>query len=288
MNFNQLKYILAVAKHQSFTNAAHACHVAQSTLSKEIQRLEQEFDIIIFDRSRNPVVPTTLGKNLLIQAQNILDTSKEFEKTARTSYNNIEGTFKLGILSILAPYLLPSLLYTIGQSHKAIKIVATEANFELLEAQLHAGTIDGFIGFIPFIKSGYYNTFLGTVSLVSYSNKKPALAKTHNHKIPILLHNDLKHVWEDDRLQSVSKNQLQVYEGSLETIKQMIKLHGGQTWLPDLAKISLSSEEALFLENQNDVYKQSVGLITSRYFEKESIIKLIKETIQNNWPILDN
>ncbi len=78
MNFQQLQYIIAVEEFKNFSRAAFACDVAQSTLSKEIQRLEQEYDVIIFDRTRNPVVPTLKGLDLLKKSREILAGKKEF------------------------------------------------------------------------------------------------------------------------------------------------------------------------------------------------------------------
>ena len=82
MNFNQLKYIIAVDKHKNFRRASIECQVAQSTLSKEIQRLEREFDVIIFDRSRNPVVPTLKGIDIIKKAKEIRFHQGEFTRLA--------------------------------------------------------------------------------------------------------------------------------------------------------------------------------------------------------------
>jgi LysR family hydrogen peroxide-inducible transcriptional activator len=72
MNFNQLEYIVSVDRHRNFAKAADECDIAQSTLSREIQRLEKEFKIMIFDRSRHPVVPTLKGIDLINQAKKFL------------------------------------------------------------------------------------------------------------------------------------------------------------------------------------------------------------------------
>ena len=78
MNFRQLEYIIAVDRYRNFKRASIACNVAQSTLSKEIQRLESEFDIIVFDRSRQPVVPTIKGLEIIQKAKEIRFQQKEF------------------------------------------------------------------------------------------------------------------------------------------------------------------------------------------------------------------
>ena len=82
MNFQQLKYIVALEEFKNFSRAAEACDVAQSTLSKEIQRIEHEYKVIIFDRTRNPVVPTLKGKDLIEKAKELLLIQKEFIQIA--------------------------------------------------------------------------------------------------------------------------------------------------------------------------------------------------------------
>ncbi len=97
MNFRQLEYIIAVDKHRNFKRAAIECDVAQSTLSTEIQRLEQEFDIIIFDRSRNPAVPTLKGIDVIKKAKEIRFQQKEFNQLALQKEHEIAGQINLAI-----------------------------------------------------------------------------------------------------------------------------------------------------------------------------------------------
>ena len=89
MNFQQLSYIIAVEEFKNFNRAALACDVAQSTLSKEIQRLEKEHDIVIFDRTRNPVVPTLKGIDLINKAKEILLLRKDFIQIAKKKQNEV-------------------------------------------------------------------------------------------------------------------------------------------------------------------------------------------------------
>lgn len=102
MNFNQLKYIVSVDKHRSFARAADECDIAQSTLSKEIQRLEKEFGIIIFDRSRFPISTTMKGADLIEQAKKIVEEQRLFVETARKMNNRPDRIFRLGILPLPA------------------------------------------------------------------------------------------------------------------------------------------------------------------------------------------
>ena len=75
MTITQLYYVLAVAEHKNFTLAAEKCFVTQPTLSMQIQKLEEELDVQIFDRSKKPIQLTDVGQQIVIQAKNIVNES---------------------------------------------------------------------------------------------------------------------------------------------------------------------------------------------------------------------
>ena len=69
MTLTQLEYILAVNRYRHFGKAAKSCFVTQPTLSMQVQKLEDELGIIIFDRSKTPVCPTPEGKAVIEQGR---------------------------------------------------------------------------------------------------------------------------------------------------------------------------------------------------------------------------
>ena len=107
MTITQFKYIVAVDNHRHFAKAAEACFVTQPTLSMQIQKLEEELDILIFDRSKHPIVPTPLGVRLIEQARKILHESAVLENMAKRIKGSYEGTLSLGVIPTVAPSLLP-------------------------------------------------------------------------------------------------------------------------------------------------------------------------------------
>jgi LysR family hydrogen peroxide-inducible transcriptional activator len=70
MTIQQLEYILAVNKHRHFGHAAEACFVTQPTLSAQVNKLERELDVLIFDRSKMPVISTEIGFKLITSLNN--------------------------------------------------------------------------------------------------------------------------------------------------------------------------------------------------------------------------
>ena len=112
MTITQLYYVLAVAENQNFTKAAEKCFVTQPTLSMQIQKLEDELDILIFDRSKKPIELTDVGRKIVNQAKNIVNESYRIKDIVDQQKGFIGGEFKLGIIPTVMPTLLPMFLKT--------------------------------------------------------------------------------------------------------------------------------------------------------------------------------
>lgn len=79
MTLTQLTYIVAVDKYRNFVRAAQSCQVTQPTLSMQIQKLEEEINLSIFDRSEHPIKVTKTGALLIEQARSVLGEQKNFK-----------------------------------------------------------------------------------------------------------------------------------------------------------------------------------------------------------------
>ena len=156
MNFQQLHYILAVEKHQNFHRAAIECEVAQSTLSKEIQRLEQKYQIMIFDRTRHPVVPTLKGRDLLQKDKDILAAKKAFERIAQKRDNVVAGKINLAVSEILAPYLSPLFIRSLSRKYPELELLMFELSDRRSEDLLIEENIDAAIMISPCLTHEYY------------------------------------------------------------------------------------------------------------------------------------
>lgn len=298
MNFNQLKYILSVAKHSSFSKAADECEVAQSTLSKEIQRLEKEFDILIFDRSRMPVTPTMKGADLINQAREILKAKKRFTDIAEKKDNRPAGEFTLGILPTLAPYLLPLFINHLSKKYPELNVRVLEFTAEQMVVHFEAGFLDGAIGIAPFCKEGYYEEPLFEESFVLYISPDHPLARKAEvewSEIPLdelLLHeafrNYLLSSGELKKRAAFNFGKLanvDYQSGSLETIRKIIDRNGGMTILPHLSTLYMGERRIKMVRPiVNPVLTRMVTFITPRGFEKRRITKAIKKEILAGLP----
>jgi LysR family hydrogen peroxide-inducible transcriptional activator len=65
MTITQLQYVLAVAEYKNFTLAAEKCFVTQPTLSMQIQKIEEELGVQIFDRTKKPIQLTEIGEKII-------------------------------------------------------------------------------------------------------------------------------------------------------------------------------------------------------------------------------
>ena len=110
MTITQLEYIVAVHTYKSFSVAANHCFVTQPTLSMQIQKLEEELGVILFDRSKNPVTPTDVGEKLIRQAKIILQERDRLQNIIQNERGEFSGILKVGIIPTIAPFLLPLFL----------------------------------------------------------------------------------------------------------------------------------------------------------------------------------
>src|SRR6187402_2263543 len=110
MTITQLQYIVALDTHRHFVLASEKCFITQPTLSMQIQKLEEELGSKIFDRSKQPVIPTEVGEEIIRQARIIIHESKMIHQLVRDRNGVLQGELRIGIIPTLAPYLLPMFL----------------------------------------------------------------------------------------------------------------------------------------------------------------------------------
>src|SRR5689334_7996554 len=126
MNFQQLEYIIAVDKERHFVHAAESCHVTQATLSMMIRKLEEELGVKLFDRSRQPVIPTEVGMKIIHQSKKILSERNKLNEIVFEEQNEIQGDLRIGIIPTLAPYLLPLFLNHFLKTYPKVTLQVSE------------------------------------------------------------------------------------------------------------------------------------------------------------------
>ena len=149
MTITQLHYVLAIAEHKNFTKAAEKCFVTQPTLSTQVQKLEDELDIQIFDRSKKPIELTDVGRKIVQQAKNIVDESDRIQDIVDQQKGFIGGEFRIGIIPTVMPTLLPMFLKSFIKKFPKVKLKIEELTTEEIITRIMDGHLDAAIAATP-------------------------------------------------------------------------------------------------------------------------------------------
>lgn len=253
MNLQQLEYILAMDELRHFAKAAEYCNVTQPTLSAMIQKLEDELNTKLFDRTTQPVQPTLTGQKVIEQARITLRQANLIKDIVKEETCSLGGIFRIGVLPTIAPYLLPRFFPELMEEYPSLDIRVTEMKTQEclealktgeLEAVLIAGAAEGaHFHSIPL----YYESFLGYVSRHNALFKKEMIrsSEVSGEQLWLL---DEGHCFRDQlmrfcQLESAQSCQIAYRLGSMETFMRMVESGKGITFIPELAVLQLNDEQ---------------------------------------------
>ncbi len=297
MNIQQLEYVIAVDAHRHFVKAAEKCFVTQATLSMMIKKLEEEMHIKIFDRSRQPVVPTEIGKKIIAQAKIILHESNKLKEMVQDEQVELKGELRIGIIPTLAPYLLPMFMNSFLQKYPSVKLKISEFTTDQIIHKLQQHELDAGLLSTPLNQPSLKEQPLFYEPFVVYASsddkilrKKFVLANDINvNRLCLLeeghcLRTQVSNLCEL-RNKEQQFRQLDFETGSIETLKRIVEVNQGITILPLLALKAMTAKQ-----KQNVRYFKApapvreIGLVTYRYFLKEKLIQSFREEIINHIP----
>ena len=250
MTITQLHYVLAVAEYQNFTLAAQKSFVTQPTLSMQVQKLEDELDILIFDRGKKPIGVTEVGLKIVAQAKNIVNEANRIKDIVDQDKGFIGGDFILGIIPTVMPTLLPMFLKAFITKYPRVNLIIKEQSTESLIRNIQDGHLDAAIAATPleieFIKERplYYEPFVGYVPKNHRLGKAEKLTPEDLDVSDVLLLQD-GHCFRDGviNLCKASKNMkdehFQLESGSFETLVNLADEDMGMTLLPYLNTLEL-------------------------------------------------
>lgn len=181
----QLQYALAVEKHRHFGKASKACHVTQPTLSQQLQKLEDEVGIILFDRTKKPILPTPEGHQFLEQARVVLREEEKLLHIARQSQSGaVSGDFKMAVIPTVASDLLPLFLKPFAKSFPDVRLFVEEMKTETILSELGNDRLDAAILATPIegadfkVHPLYYEPFYVYLSAWHELLKHSAIARS--------------------------------------------------------------------------------------------------------------
>lgn len=293
MTITQLYYVLAVAEHKNFTLAAEKCFVTQPTLSMQIQKLEEELDILIFDRSKKPIQLTEVGQKIVTQAKNIVNESGRIKDIVEQQKGYIGGEFRVGIIPTIMPTLLPMFMANFINKYPKVNLIIEERTTEEIIRMLKNGQLDAAIAATPLSEESikeivlYYEPFVAYIpeNNPAFHKKEFSVEDLEASLDKLLLLQD-GHCFRNNVL-NVCRNtalmpepRFQIESGSFETLVRLADEGLGMTVLPYLHTLDMHGKMAAKLRHFKEPKpSREVSLIYSKKELKLHIIEALRGVI---------
>jgi LysR family hydrogen peroxide-inducible transcriptional activator len=290
----QLEYITTLDTFRHFATAAEKCFVTQPTLSMQIKKLEDELGVVIFDRTRQPVVPTDQGKQIIAQARLVLQEAGKINLLVQQLKKDIKGELRIGLIPTISPYLLPLFSGDFKRSNPNVQLKLEEAITGQIEKMLIKDQLDVGIVVTPVDNDQIVEMPLYYEEMMIYHSK----GHRYENQQQILLNeintNDMwllsdGHCFRNQviNLCQISKTHsenlpYQFEGGSLETLIKIINREGGYTLIPELATFEADPGRIKHFSEIKPI--REVSLIFTRKFVKSKLIELLAENIIRSVP----
>ena len=297
ITLTQLEYIVAIDEYRHFATAAEKCFVTQPTLSMQIKKLEDELGVIIFDRSRQPVVPTDLGAKLIEQARMTLSATQRIKEIIQEEQQEVEGTLKIGIIPTLAPYLLPVFIGPYIRKYPAVKVEVEELVSEEIIRRLKRDMLDVGLFVTPYHDENIVERPVFYEEMLVYAHPDSELLKKKEVGHEDIVTSDIwmlgnGHCFRNQVVNlcemSASQHKNLPFEfesNSLETLMRIVDVEGGFTLIPELALQYMSPEKKKQVRSiANTKPLREVSVIYSRHFTKQRLITLLCDEIKSVVP----
>ncbi|MDR2621922.1 MAG: hydrogen peroxide-inducible genes activator [Dysgonamonadaceae bacterium] len=298
MNIQQLEYIIAVDNFRHFAKAAEVCCITQPTLSMMIQKMEDELGVKIFDRSKHPVVPTTIGKLIIDQARISLKHFKQIKDLVDNEQNTTKGTFKLGIIPTIAPYLVPAILEKQNSKYKDIELILKENTTGNLINDIQKGILDGGLMAGPLDRPElleyplYYEKFYAYISPLDekYREKEIDLDEIDINDVWLLenehcLRGQIERLCQMKRKASTENIFIKYESGSIDTLVHIVDYNHGITIIPEMHAMGLSEDKQENLRAfKNMTAVREVCLVVSKEYVRNVMLQIIIEIIKSSVP----
>lgn len=293
MTLQQLEYILALEKTRHFVKAAEMCGVTQPTLSAMILKLEDELDCKIFDRSRQPIEITEIGKRIISQAQLIVYQANQLKESVNSEKNSMSGLLNLAVIPTIAPYLLPQFISSFRKQYPEIKLKINELHTETILEKLRIAEIDMAILSTPLEDPKILEVPLYYEKFVAYISPSDAI---YNRTELSAVDMPLDRLWVLEEGHCL-RNQVfnfckekpqhgSIYEaGSIDTLVKIVDRNGGYTIIPELHIDLLSNEQK---KNLREIVKpeatREISVVIRHDFVREAVINAVANCVKEIIP----
>ena len=293
----QLEYIVAVDRLKHFGRAAEACHVSQPSLSAQIQKVEEDLGLVIFDRLKKPITTTEKGRSFIDQARVVLDEQRRLLEVASTDKGEASGDFRLGIIPTLTPYLLPRFLGPFSEKFQKVRLRIDEMKTESIIQELKNDKLDAGILATPLKEEALRERFLFQEKFFVYFRKDHPLTERRMIREDDLpddlwvlqdghcLRNQVLRICSSGRGSGRFKN-LRFEGGNLETLRYLIRENAGYTLVPELFVLGLSPQERSqsTREFSAPAPSREISLVFRKHLWKTEILKALETTVRTCLP----
>ena len=293
ITLTQLKYIVAIDEFRHFATAAEKCFVTQPTLSMQIKKLEDELGVVIFDRSRQPVVPTDIGAKLIAQARIALSASERIKEIIKEERQEVEGTLKIGIIPTLAPYLLPIFIGHYIRKYPAVKVEVEELVSEEIIRRLKHDLLDVGLFVTPYKDEKIVETPVFYEEMLVYAHPEHEILKQGEISLKDIATPEIwmlgdGHCFRDQVVNLCAMSGIQhnilpfeFESNSLETLMKIVDVEGGFTLIPELALQYMPDEKKKQVRSFSlNKPLREVSVIYSRHYTKQKLISLLCDEIR--------
>jgi LysR family hydrogen peroxide-inducible transcriptional activator len=293
MTITQLEYVVAVATYKSFVAAAEKCFVTQPTLSMQIQKLEEELGIKIFDRNKHPIAVSEMGVMIVEQARIALAECERIHELINGQQKILSGAFKFAAIPTVAPNILPGLLDSYSKHYPDMRLNVKEMETNQILSALRNNEIHAALVSTPLEENDIKEYPLFYEPFVGYFHKgEAALSKR------MILPEDisLERIWMlneghcmrnqiinlcAEHIQKFQADRPYRYESSnVETLRRMVEKNGGMTVLPELATLEFTEDQ---IENiryfQDPEPVREISLVTNSHFVRMSVLQSLMDEI---------
>jgi len=295
----QIEYVLAVEKHRHFGKAAIACHISQPTLSQQIQKLEDELSIVLFDRIQKPIVPTDEGRRFIEQAKVVIREQNKLLQISKKSGHGVEGEFRLGVIPTVATYLIPLFLKDFSKAYPRIELFIEEMKTESIVEELKNDKLDGAILATPLAEGGFKEHPLYYEPFSLYASKGHSLLKQLKITPKDL---DGSQMWmlkdgncfktQVANYCSISPSEDSVFKnihfqsGSIDTLCHVIQRNQGYTLIPELLTTLMSPSEVRSYVRPfaSPTPAREISFVYRRDHWKLDIIDALENTVKKSLP----
>lgn len=296
MTLTQLEYLIAVDTHRHFGKAAKACHVTQPTLSMQLQKLEDELGVIVFDRSRSPVLPTREGERILEQARLVIREQRRLVEVARRTQDELSGDFRLAVIPTLSTYVLPLFLARFSDRHPSVNLLIQEMQTDDIVEALENGDLDAGLMATPLHNEALVERVVFYEPFHLFVAPDHPLARRKRVDQRDL---ELSEIWLLDKgncfreqvlnicaeQRTEAQGKIRFESGNLETLKNMVIASSGYTVLPRLALAQLPAAQRKYVRDfAPPVPTREVSLVCLRTVLGARVVDALEASIRESLP----